>query len=479
MTRSAVEISAEVGSGRTTASALCDETLARIERDSERWHAFITIARDEARRRAERIDREAPATPRRLAGVPVAIKDNICTRGIRTTAASRVLAQHVPLYDATVIERLEAAGAIVVGKTNCDEFAMGSSSEHTPFGAVRNPWDPQRTAGGSSGGSAVAVATRLVPLALGSETGGSVRQPAALCGIVGLKPTYGRISRYGLIAFVSSVDQIGVFGANVRDVALCLGVIAGRDPRDPSSAAVPVDDYAAAASGSLRGVRVGVPRGLLTEGLEPGVLEAFDEALNVMRADGADVVDVELPHSRYATATYAIVVMAEASSNLSRFDGVRYGTRATDAVTLEEMYSRTRALFGEEVKRRIMLGTYVLSAGYYEAYYLKAQKVRALIRQDFDRAFTRVDVVATPTSPTTAFRLGERLEDPVQMYLADVFTASANLAGIPAVSVPCGFSNGLPVGLQLTGRAWAERTLLQAAGAYERLTPWTSRTPSA
>jgi aspartyl-tRNA(Asn)/glutamyl-tRNA(Gln) amidotransferase subunit A len=477
--RPAFDIARAVANGETTASAVCEETLERLARETSRFNHFITVAHERARARASAVDSTADRGPLALAGVPIAVKDNICTRGVRTTAASRVLSDHVPLYDATVIERLETAGAVIVGKTNCDEFAMGSSSEHSAFAAVRNPWDLSRIAGGSSGGSAVAVATRLVPLALGSETGGSVRQPAALCGVVGFKPTYGRISRYGLIAFVSSMDQIGVFGANVRDVAACVGIIAGHDPRDSTSALRPVDDYAAATGDDSRGLRIGVPRALLAEGLEAGVRDAFDESLNVLRRDGAEIVDVELPHSRYATSTYAIVVMAEASSNLSRFDGVRYGTRAMGATGLEQMYSRTRALFGQEVKRRIMLGTYVLSAGYYDAYYLKAQKVRALIRQDFDRAFERVDVVATPTSPTTAFQLGERLEDPVQMYLADVFTASANLAGIPAISVPCGFSSGLPVGLQLTGRAWAEATLFRAAAAYERLTPWTGQMPAA
>jgi aspartyl-tRNA(Asn)/glutamyl-tRNA(Gln) amidotransferase subunit A len=474
----ALETARAVADGRTSASDVCDAALDRIVRASDTWNAFITIAQESARARAEAVDRRRQG-PSPLAGVPVAVKDNICTAGIRTTAASRVLDGHVPLYSATVIERLEAAGAVIVGKTNCDEFAMGSSSEHSAFGAVRNPWDRTRTAGGSSGGSAVAVATRLVPLALGSETGGSVRQPAALCGVVGLKPTYGRISRYGLIAFVSSMDQVGVFGANVADVAACLSVIAGRDPRDPTSAAADVDDYAATILREPSRLRIGVPRALLAEGLEPGVRDAFDESLHVLRSAGAEILDVDLPHSRYATATYAVVVMAEASSNLSRFDGVRYGARAADTMTLEQMYSRTRALFGQEVKRRIMLGTYVLSAGYYDAYYVKAQKVRALIRQDFDRAFERVDVVATPTSPTTAFRLGERLEDPVQMYLADAFTASANLAGIPAISVPCGFSDALPVGLQLTGRAWAEAVVLNAAAMYERRTDWSARMPSA
>jgi aspartyl-tRNA(Asn)/glutamyl-tRNA(Gln) amidotransferase subunit A len=474
----AIEIARAVAAGETTASAVCAAALERIERSRAKWNAFITVAHEAARARARIVDRERDRS-QPLAGVPVAVKDNICTAGIRTTAASRVLHGHVPLYNATVIERLEAAGAVIVGKTNCDEFAMGSSSEHSAFGAVRNPWDVTRTAGGSSGGSAVAVAGRVVPVALGSETGGSVRQPAALCGVVGLKPTYGRVSRYGLIAFVSSMDQIGVFGTRVADVAACLGVIAGRDSRDATSARVEVEDYAAAIRNDPPRLRIGVPRTLLADGLEPGVSAAFDQSIEVLRRAGADLIDVELPHSRYATATYAIVVMAEASSNLSRFDGVRYGARASDATTLEQMYSRTRALFGQEVKRRIMLGTYVLSAGYYDAYYVKAQKVRALIRQDFDRAFENVDVVATPTSPTTAFRLGERLEDPVQMYLADAFTASANLAGIPAISVPCGFSNGLPVGLQLTGRAWAEGTLLGAAAMHERLTGWSTHVPPA
>jgi aspartyl-tRNA(Asn)/glutamyl-tRNA(Gln) amidotransferase subunit A len=352
---------------------------------------------------------------------------------------------------------------------------MGSSSEHSAFGAVRNPWDTERTAGGSSGGSAALVAARVVPLALGSETGGSVRQPAALCGVVGLKPTYGRISRYGLIAFASSLDQVGIFGTAVGDVGACLGVLAGYDPRDATSRAVVVDDYVAAADSNIRGLKIGVP-GALVADVDDGVRAAFEDSLDVLRSAGAEIHQIALPHSRYATATYAIIVMAEASSNLSRFDGVRYGTRA-EAETLIDMYARTRGLFGHEVKRRIMLGTYVLSAGYYDAYYVKAQKVRALIQRDYEQAFRSVDIIATPTSPTTAFRLGERLEDPVQMYLADVFTVSANLAGIPALSVPCGFAAGLPVGLQLTGPAWCESRLMRTGAAYERLTPWSARTP--
>lgn len=464
-----------VASGELTAVSSCETALRQIERHAH-LNAVITRADERARSQAARVDARGGSGP--LAGVPVAIKDNICTRGLRTTAASRVLDRYVPPYDATVVERLEAAGAVIVAKTNADEFAMGSSSEHSAFGPVRNPWDLARTAGGSSGGSAALVAARAVPIALGSETGGSVRQPAALCGIVGLKPTYGRISRYGLIAFASSLDQVGIFGTTVGDVAACLGVIGGHDPRDATSSVVPIDDYRADTGGGARGLRIGIPSALLAEGVDPGVEAAFREALDTLREAGAEIVDIDLPHSRFATATYAIVVMAEASSNLSRFDGVRYGTRAP-GVTLAEMYTQTRAAFGAEVKRRIMLGTYVLSGGYYDAYYVKAQRVRALIRQDYERAFERVDLIATPTSPTTAFRLGERLENPISMYLADVFTVSANLAGIPALSVPCGLSEGLPVGLQLTGTAWGEARLLRAGAAYEQLTRWWSLEPPA
>ena len=469
----ALELGRAVAAGRTSASAACAAALERIG-GADRYNAFLTVARERAETRARQLDAAPPDGP--LAGVPVAIKDNICTQGIRTTAASRLLETHVPVYDATVVERLEAAGAVIVGKTNCDEFAMGSSSEHSAFGPVRNPWDLTRTPGGSSGGSAAAVAARLVPLALGSETGGSVRQPAAMCGIVGLKPTYGRVSRYGLIAFASSLDHVAPFGVTVEDVAACLGAIAGHDPRDATSRTVPVPDYVAAVAEDAGGLRIGVPRALVGDGVDAGVRRAFDGALDVLRGAGATIHDVELPHSRYATATYAIVVMAEASSNLSRFDGVRYGSRAGEE-SLAEMYAATRARFGDEVKRRIMLGTYVLSAGYYDAYYRQAQRVRALIRRDFETAFAGVDVIATPTSPTTAFPLGEKLEDPVQMYLADVFTVSANLAGMPAISVPCGMSDGLPVGLHLTAPAWQEATLFRAAGAYERLTPWSTLAP--
>jgi aspartyl-tRNA(Asn)/glutamyl-tRNA(Gln) amidotransferase subunit A len=376
-----------------------------------------------------------------------------------------------------VVERLERAGAVVIGKTNCDEFAMGSSTEHSAFGPTRNPWATDRTPGGSSGGSAVAVAAGMVPLALGSDTGGSIRQPAALCGVFGLKPTYGRVSRYGLIAFASSLDQIGPFAASAADLAAIAAVIAGPDPRDSTSAGETVPDYAAALTGELRGVRVGVPRALLADGVEPGVLARFEAGLAALEDAGAVLTDIALPHASLAIPVYYLIANAEASSNLARYDGVRYGTRA-DGATLHDAYYRTRSQFGAEAKRRIMIGTFVLSAGYYDAYYVKAQQVRALIRRDYDEAFAQVDTVALPTSPTVAFRLGERTDDPLQMYLADVFTVAANLAGLPAISVPCGVTeDALPVGLQLTGRRFDEATLLRAADALERRMP--TRLPDA
>jgi aspartyl-tRNA(Asn)/glutamyl-tRNA(Gln) amidotransferase subunit A len=408
----------------------------------------------------------------------VAIKDNISTRNVRTTASSRMLESFVPPYDATVVEELRTAGAVLVGKTNCDEFAMGSSTENSAFGASRNPWAPDRIPGGSSGGSAVAVASRMVPLALGSDTGGSIRQPAALCGIVGLKPTYGRVSRYGLLAFGSSLDHIGPLTTTVRDAALALSVLAGGDPRDSTSSHAPVPDYTTALNGDVRGVRIGVPRALVEGGgIDASVSAAFNDALQVLVGQGATLVEVALEHAAVATAVYYLVATAEASSNLARYDGVRYGYRAPaeGRDELRSMYARTRARgFGPEVKRRIMLGTYVLSSGYYDAYYLKAQQVRTLIRRDYDRAFQAADLIATP-----AFRIGERAADPLQMYLADVFTVSANLTGLPAISVPCGFADPpLPIGLQLTGRPFDESTMLRVADAYERATPWSARQPA-
>ena len=480
-----------------SAADLCRDAIARIEALDPALHAFNTVVSEQALARARVVDhefdrwRDAP-----LAGVPIALKDNLCTRGIRTTASSRMLEHYVPPYDATVVSRLAAAGAIVVGKTNCDEFAMGSSTENSAFGPTRNPWALDRIPGGTSGGSAAAVAARLTPLALGSDTGGSIRQPAALCGVVGLKPTYGRVSRYGLIAHASSLDQIGPLTRTVYDAALALEALAGADPADATSASAPVSQYTAALTGDVRGARIGVPRSLLEQGVDGDVAHALATALDTLRARGATLVDVELPYAKYAIPVYYLVSTAEASSNLARYDGVRYGFRAAPAHrlhpgsggqdagphNLKDMYARTRALgFGPEVKRRVMLGTYVLSAGYYDAYYLKAQQVRTLILRDYEQAFQgpeAVDAIAMPTSPTPAFRIGERMSDPLQMYLADIFTVSANLAGLPAISVPCGFtSDKLPVGLQLTGRPFDEATLLRIADAYERDTSWWKETP--
>ena len=468
-----------VRSGAASAADICRAALARIAATDSPLHAFNTVAHERAMTRAEAIDRQRDGWRNApLAGVPVAVKDNICTLGVRTTASSRILESFVPPYDATVITRLESAGAIVIGKTNCDEFAMGSSTENSAFGPTRNPWALDRTPGGSSGGSAAAVAARIAPIALGSDTGGSIRQPAAMCGVVGLKPTYGRVSRYGLIAFGSSLDQIGPLTTSVADAAIALGVLAGHDPADSTSAPEPVADYEAALTGDVRGVRIGVPRRLLASGVDEEVTAAFDTALTVLADRGATLVDIDLPHAGFAIPVYYLVATAEASSNLARYDGVRYGIRAAQSRDLKTMYSATReAGFGAEVKRRIMLGTYVLSAGYYDAYYVKAQQVRTLIGRDYEDAFGRVDVVATPTAPAAAFRLGEKASDPLQMYVNDVFTVSANLAGLPAISVPCGFAGQLPVGLQLTGRAFDEATILRIADAYQRDTLWSNQLP--
>jgi aspartyl-tRNA(Asn)/glutamyl-tRNA(Gln) amidotransferase subunit A len=469
--------------GQRTAVDICQAALAAIARANGALNAFTTVAAEQALARAAALDRDrAQWAGAPLAAVPIAVKDNICTSGVRTTASSRMLEHYVPPYDATAVSRLEAAGAVLVGKTNCDEFAMGSSNERSAFGPVRNPWAHDRVPGGTSGGSAAAVAARLVPAALGSDTGGSVRQPSALCGVVGLKPTYGRVSRYGLIAHASSLDQIGPIAASAADAAAMLAAMAGADPCDATASDAPVPDYAAALTGDIRGLRLGVPRALVGEGVDADVTRAFFAALDVLAARGARLIDVDLPYAEHAVPVYYLVSTAEASSNLARYDGVRYGHRAAAAGAprdVRAMYTRTRAEgFGSEVKRRIMLGTYVLSAGYYDAYYLKAQQVRTLIAQGYDAAFARVDAVAVPTSPTPAFRLGERVSDPLQMYLADVFTVSANLTGLPAISVPCGFTrHGLPIGLQLTAGRFEEATLLCAADAFERDTDWSRQAP--
>jgi aspartyl-tRNA(Asn)/glutamyl-tRNA(Gln) amidotransferase subunit A len=477
---SALEIRDAIRSGRTSTVEVCRSVLTRIAAVDPILNAFQTVDADRALERAAALDaRRSDDSHLPLFGVPVALKDNMCTRGLRTTAGSRILEHYIPPYDAAVVERLESAGAVVVGKTNCDEFAMGSSTELSAFGATRNPWATDRTPGGSSGGSAAAVAARLVPLALGSDTGGSIRQPAALCGVIGLKPTYGRVSRYGLLAFASSLDQIGPIATTVADAAACLAVIAGHDPRDATSSDAPVADYAATLTGDVRGLRIGVARSLFGEGLDAEVLAACDWSLELLRAAGATLVDIDLPHSAHAIAVYYLVAMAEASSNLSRYDGVRFGYRAPGVSTLGDMYDRTRDEgFGPEVKRRIIMGTYVLSSGYYEAYYLKAQQVRTLIRQDYERAFAAVDVIAMPTSPTPAFKLGERTADPLQMYLSDVYTVGVNLAGLPAVSVPCGFTAGrLPIGLQFIGRTMGEVPVLKVADALERGTTFARESP--
>lgn len=467
-TMTARALARDIREGRLDAVAVCDAFLARIETDDDRIGAFTTVATEVARARA------AALTPADgpLAGVPVAVKDNICTEGLPTTAASRILGGYVPPYSATVVTRLEAAGAIVLGKTNLDEFAMGSSTENSSVRPTRNPLDEQRTPGGSSGGSAAAVAARMAPVALGSDTGGSIRQPAAFCGLVGVKPTYGRVSRYGLLAFASSLDQIGPLTHTVEDAALVLQVIAGHDPHDATSSTEPVPDYLAALDRGVAGLRVGVPRAMLADGVDPDVQRAFTDALEVWRSAGATLVDVALPHAGYAIPVYYLIATAEASSNLARYDGVRYGRRAEIGRQegLSQMYDRTRDEgFGAEVKRRIMLGTYVLSAGYYDAYYLKAQQVRTLLRQDYERAFEACDIVALPTTPTPAFRLGEKTDDPLKMYLEDVFTVSANLTGLPAISVPATrlAAGGLPVGVQLTGRMFDEATLFAAGRTLE------------
>jgi len=471
--------------GRREVSAVeaADASLDAIARRDPQVRAFLSVDAPGARRRAAEVDRRLSAGEPAglLAGLPLAVKDNLCTAdGQPTTCASRILQGWRAPYDAHVVERLRAEGAVIVGKTNLDEFAMGSSTENSAFGATRNPWDPSRVPGGSSGGSAAAVAARLVPLALGSDTGGSIRQPAALCGVVGMKPTYGRVSRYGLVAFASSLDQIGPFGRTVADAALLLQATAGHDPRDSTCVAREVPDYLAALEEPVRPLRVGLPRQFFAEGLDPQVERVVREALGVYERLGADLVEVDLPHATAsAIATYYIVATSEASSNLARYDGVHYGYRSRGHADMIDMYMRSRAEgFGDEVKRRIMLGTYALSAGYYDAYYKKALQVRRLIRRDFERAFAAVDCLMGPTSPTAAFRQGEKTADPLAMYLSDVYTVSANLAAIAGLSLPCGFTaSGLPVGLQVLTDVFTEDRLLRIARMYEREVDWARRAP--
>lgn len=456
---------------RVSARELAQEALRTAREENPKTNAYLLLAEERALRGAEAVDAalERGEDPGPLAGVPVAVKDNIVTRGLRTSCGSRLLERFVPPYDATAVQRLETAGAVLIGKTNCDEFAMGSSNENSAFGPVRNPAAPDRVPGGSSGGSAAAVAQGTAVAALGSDTGGSIRQPASFCGVVGLSPTYGRVSRYGLVAFASSLDRIGPLARNVRDAAKLLQAVAGRDERDSTSAFAPVPDYEAAMTGEARGLRIGVPREYF-EGLTSGTAAQMEKARALLASLGCELREISLPHTEYAIPCYYILCTAEASSNLARYDGVRYTWREPQAATPAEMYCRTRGRgFGAECKRRIMLGTYVLSAGYYDAYYLKAQKVRTLITRDFLSAFEQADVIAAPVSPFPAFRLGEKLDDPLQMYLSDIFTITASLAGLPAMSVPCGRTpEGLPVGLQLIGPHFGEPALFRLGEAFER-----------
>lgn len=456
--------------------------LERIDELDGRLGAYVTVTAGEALEAAARADeriregRDVTA----LTGVPISVKDIFCTEGVETTCSSRILKGFRPPYDATVVKRLKDAGAVILGKNNMDEFAMGSSTETSAFGLTRNPWDLERVPGGSSGGSAAAVAASLCAASVGTDTGGSIRQPAACCGVVGLKPTYGRVSRYGMVAFASSLDQAGPLTADVTDAAIMLSVLAGHDPLDSTSMDAPVPDYTAALDRGVKGLRLGMPREYFVEGLDAEVDAAVRRAVGALEKEGAEVVEVSLPHTEYAVAVYYLVATAEASSNLARYDGVKYGLRVDDGGGLRRMYCRTRDRgFGAEVKRRIMLGTYALSAGYYDAYYKKAAQVRTLIRRDFEEAFARCDVVVTPTAPGPAFGIGERTEDPLTMYLSDIFTISCNLAGLPGLSMPCGLTGGgLPIGLQIIGRPLDEETVLAAARAYEKVSDWNDKRPA-
>jgi aspartyl-tRNA(Asn)/glutamyl-tRNA(Gln) amidotransferase subunit A len=457
-------------SGEVSAAEALGSVRERVSRVEDRVNAYITLTEEEATGAAKQADvlLKKGETLGAAAGLPMAVKDVLCTRGIRTTCGSHILEGFIPVYDATVIEALRREGLTMVGKANMDEFAMGSSNENSYYGPTRNPWDLERVPGGSSGGPAAAVAAGEAVWALGSDTGGSIRQPASLCGLVGMKPTYGLVSRYGLVAFASSLDQVGPITRDVRDCAVLLSLITGYDPLDSTSLTVEIPDYLAALQGDIKGLRVGVPRELMQEGLTPGVKKAVTDSLRLCEELGAQVEEATLPNLDYALSAYYIIAPAEASSNLARYDGVRYGFRAEGGEDILEMYSRTRAEgFGDEVKRRIMLGTYALSAGYYEAYYGQAQKVRTLILSDFRAAFEDFDVLVSPTSPTPAFKLGEKLDDPLTMYMSDVCTIPVNLAGIPAISIPCGLEDGLPVGLQIMGKVLDETTLLRVARAME------------
>jgi len=463
-----------------SAQELTQAVFQRIAETEESIHSYITLCRDTALEEAKQADAllKTETKPAALLGIPVAVKDNFLTAGLRTTCASKILENFIPPYDATPVQKLRAAGAVITGKTNLDEFAMGSSVENSAFFSTRNPWDPSRVPGGSSGGSAAAVASDQCIAAVGTDTGGSIRQPAAFCGIVGLKPTYGRVSRYGIVAFASSMDQAGPIAKNVKDCALMLEAIAGHDLADSTSANRAVPPYSASLSGNINGLRLGIPKEYFVSGIQPEVEQSVRNAVRQLEKNGAFIEEISLPHTDYAVAIYYIVATAEASSNLARYDGMRYGRRV-HGKDLAETYLLSRAEgFGPEVKRRIMLGTYALSAGYYDAYYLKAQKVRTLVKKDFDEAFKMCDAIITPTAPTTAFKIGAKTEDPLQMYLSDIYTISVNLAGLPALSLRCGFdSEGLPIGMQIVGKHFDESTIFSVAYAYEQSTEWHKRKP--
>jgi aspartyl-tRNA(Asn)/glutamyl-tRNA(Gln) amidotransferase subunit A len=457
-----------------SAKELTLEFFKRIEQVDKDIRSFITITKDDALKQAEDADKKITAgEDLLLLGIPLAIKDLICTRGVRTTCGSKILSSYIPPYDASVIKKLRESGAILLGKLNMDEFAMGSSTETSHFGVTRNPWNLEAIPGGSSGGSAAAVAADECAGSLGSDTGGSIRQPAAMCGIAGLKPTYGRVSRFGLVAFASSLDQIGTMTKDVADTALLMNVISGRDPLDSTSADVPVPDFTKSLQNNIKGLKVGIPKEYFVEGMDGEVEKSVRDAVELFKNLGAEIKEISLPHTDYAVSAYYVIAPAEASSNLARYDGVKYGYRTNNSKNLLGMYKKTREEgFGQEVKRRIMLGTYALSSGYYDAYYLKAQKVRTLIKRDFDEAFKICDVLVTPTAPTPAFKIGEKFDNPIQMYLSDIFTISINLAGVPAMSIPCGFSKGLPIGLQIIGKHFDEETIIRAAYTFEQNTDY-------
>jgi len=475
------ELQKLIQNGEVSSMQITRSVFSRIDEVEERVHSYIRLMKDEALAAAARADEDIKkGNIRPLTGIPVALKDIVCTKGIPTTCGSNILHNFVPPYNATVVEKLSAAGAVFVGKANMDEFAMGSSTETSFFGPTCNPWDLERIPGGSSGGSATAVAADECIASIGSDTGGSIRQPAALCGVVGMKPTYGRVSRFGLIAFASSLDQIGPFTKDVEDCAIMMNVLAGYDPRESTSVKMEVPDYRQFIGRDISGWKVGIPKEYFVEGIDPEVSAAINGAIDTVKKCGGQCIDISLPHTQYSVAVYYIIAPAEASSNLARYDGVKYGFRASGERDLMEMYRKTRMEgFGEEVKRRIMIGTYALSAGYYDAYYGKASQVRALIRRDFDEAFRECDIILTPTTPTPAFKIGEKTDDPLQMYLSDIFTISTNLAGIPGISVPCGFTAaGLPIGVQFLAGHFEEGKLLQIASAFEKNAAIEKRRPS-